>query len=748
MLYTLERQISFILLIAILLLIGIGIFAYYNSSLVQDSVKLEKRTQDVLQKTDETLLFAVEAETDVRGFIITGRQEFADSYKTSRSKVMESLPQLKKITGENNDNPGQTARIETLERQIGEKLNYLDRALEMRQSQGREVVIAMMGNGQGKILMDRARATTQEIKNEENVLLEQRENELNQNLNRAFIFLLSSIVIGIMMLALAEFVVMREIGRRKKAEIQLKEANKGLERRVEERTRQLSESELFSRTILNSLSANIAVLDKNGKIVAVNNSWEDFAKLNSGTEQLPKTGVGENYLAVCAADSDEALSSVAEQLKDVLDRKSDGFSLEYPCDSPDAKRWFLMQVNPFHGAAGGAVVSHIDITDRKKAETELAASEEFNRSIVENSPDCVKVLELDGNMISMNYPGMCLMEIDDSELFRGELWTNNWEGEYNRLAREAVEKAKRGESAFFQGFARTAKGTPKWWDVTVAPVRDASGRVSRLLVNSRDITERKQAESELEKLLLSEQSARREAEIANRLRDEFMATVSHELRTPLNAILGWARLLKQGKLNEEMAGKAIETIIRSSETQNRLIEDLLDVAKIVSGKLHLEKIEIAPDDLINNALATVKPSADAKSIRVNLNFDENRDGEKISGDPNRLQQVIWNLLANAIKFTPEGGAIDVDLTGNDGFAEIKITDSGIGIKPEFLPFVFERFRQDAANINRSGGLGLGLAIVRHLTEMHGGTVSASSGGENKGSTFTVKLPTVSANGKI
>ncbi|HEX8248029.1 MAG TPA: CHASE3 domain-containing protein [Pyrinomonadaceae bacterium] len=745
MFYTLERQISVILLVAILILIGIGAFAFYNSHLVQSSVKLEKHTQEVLLELDETLLFTVDAETDARGFIITGREDFVDSYNASKSKAIENLPRLKNLIVENQQ---QITRIDRLEAQIREKLNYLDKAVRMRQSEGREAVIGAMGNGQGKVLMDKVRQTAQEIKTEETNLLQQREADLTRNLERAFIFLLSSIATGILTLGLAEFVVLREIGKRQRAETQLKEANKDLEKRVEQRTRQLSESELFSRTILNSLSANIAVLDKSANIVTVNDAWEDFAKSNSDAEQLSKTGVGENYLAVCAADSDETLKSVAEQLKAVLDRKSDGFSLEYPCHSPEAERWFLMQVSPFHGAAGGAVVSHIDITDRKKAETELAASEDFNRSIVENSPDCVKVLELDGNMISMNYPGMCLMEIDDFTLFQGRQWTDNWQGEYNRLAREAVEKAKRGESAFFQGFACTAKGTPKWWDVTVAPVRDAGGKVSRLLVNSRDITQRKQAESELEKLLLSEQSARREAEIANRLRDEFMASVSHELRTPLNAILGWARLLKQGKLNEEVSRKAIETIIRSSETQNRLIEDLLDMAKIVSGKLHLEKVEIAPDDLINNALATVKPSADAKSIKVNLNFDENRDGKKISGDPNRLQQVIWNLLANGIKFTPEGGAIDIDLTTDNGFAEIKITDNGIGIKSEFLPFVFERFRQDSANFSRSSGLGLGLAIVRHLTEMHGGTVSAASDGENKGSTFIVKLPTVSGNGKI
>ena len=255
-----------------------------------------------------------------------------------------------------------------------------------------------------------------------------------------------------------------------------------------------------------------------------------------------------------------------------------------------------------------------------------------------------------------------------------------------------------------------------------------------------EVAERKQNEIERERLLQNEKDARREAEIANRLRDEFMATVSHELRTPLNAILGWAKILKSGKADANKSVKAVDTIIKNAETQNRLIEDLMDVSRIISGKLVLENEKINVEELVSGSIETVKPSADDKSIALDFNAEESAKEKFINGDLHRLRQVFLNLLTNAIKFTPQKGEIKVALTVENEFAVVKIKDSGIGINAEFLPYVFERFRQDAANIRQSGGLGLGLAIVRQLTELHGGEVSVESEGENKGATFTVKFP--------
>lgn len=246
--------------------------------------------------------------------------------------------------------------------------------------------------------------------------------------------------------------------------------------------------------------------------------------------------------------------------------------------------------------------------------------------------------------------------------------------------------------------------------------------------------------SERELLLKQEKRSRQEAEIANRLRDEFMATVSHELRTPLNSILGWARLLREGSLNHSQAERALVTIIKSAETQNRLIEDLLDVARIISGKLDLNFETLDLNSLVAHAVEAALPAAAARNISIEFAGGNQAGRIQVSGDRARLDQVISNLLNNAIKFSFEGGRIVVTLGVGDQSAVLSVRDYGVGISAEFLPLVFERFRQDTSGRLRNGGLGLGLAIVRNLVEIHGGTVTASSGGENQGAEFIVTLP--------
>jgi signal transduction histidine kinase len=247
------------------------------------------------------------------------------------------------------------------------------------------------------------------------------------------------------------------------------------------------------------------------------------------------------------------------------------------------------------------------------------------------------------------------------------------------------------------------------------------------------------AAEERERLLLSEQAARSEAETASRLKDEFLATVSHELRTPLTAVLGWIHILRAGKLDDESATHALEIIERNARSQNQLIEDLLDVSRIITGKLRLDVRPVDPGAIIEAAIEAVLPAAEAKEIRLQKVLDTRVSS--ISGDSARLQQVIWNLLSNAIKFTPRGGNVQVRLERVNSHIEISVSDSGEGIKKEFLPFVFDRFRQaDGTSARRFGGLGLGLSIVRHLVELHGGTVQATSSGDGAGAMFTVRLP--------
>ena len=230
-----------------------------------------------------------------------------------------------------------------------------------------------------------------------------------------------------------------------------------------------------------------------------------------------------------------------------------------------------------------------------------------------------------------------------------------------------------------------------------------------------------------------------EAREADRLKDEFLAVLSHELRTPLNAIVGYARLLRGNVLNGEKAARGLETLDRNAVALTQIVEDVLDISRIVSGKIRLDVQPVELSLVVHNAIATVQPAADARGVRLQTIVDP-RVGP-VSGDPDRLQQVVWNLLSNAVKFTPKNGRVQVRVERVNSHIEIVVSDTGIGIRPDFMPFVFERFRQaDAGTTRKTGGLGLGLSIVRHIVEMHGGTVHVSSDGEGQGSTFRVRLP--------
>jgi len=283
--------------------------------------------------------------------------------------------------------------------------------------------------------------------------------------------------------------------------------------------------------------------------------------------------------------------------------------------------------------------------------------------------------------------------------------------------------------------------------VRISPLTH-EGRMIGTLTIIEDVTERAARESELQaqledrsRLLSSEKLARNEAERANRLKDEFLATISHEIRNPLNAILGWAHMMRLGNLTPANLERAIETIYRNAKSQSQLVSDLLDVSRIISGKLRLDVRTVDLIYIVNAAIDSIRPAADAKSIRLQTMLDP--VAGPVSGDADRLQQIVWNLLTNAVKFTPKGGRIQVKVHCVDSHVEIVVSDSGVGINKEFLPYVFDRFRQaDASTTRVHGGLGLGLSIVHQLVDLHGGTVTVQSEGEGKGATFTISLPFV------
>jgi PAS domain S-box-containing protein len=279
----------------------------------------------------------------------------------------------------------------------------------------------------------------------------------------------------------------------------------------------------------------------------------------------------------------------------------------------------------------------------------------------------------------------------------------------------------------------------RWHLCRVVPERDDRGKLLGFIATATDIDTQKRIVEANQKLLASETEARAQAEIANRTKDEFLATVSHELRTPLNAILGWTRMLRTGAVEPRHLARVLETIERNARVQTQLIEDILDVSRIIAGKLRVNISSFDLHAVARAALDAVRPAADAKGVQLIAELEEG--SADFLGDPDRLQQVIWNLLANGIKFTPHEGRVVLRVARGRSDLEISVRDTGAGIAPDFLPHVFDRFRQADSSVTRTqGGLGLGLAIVRHLVDAHGGTVRAESEGENKGASFTVSLP--------
>jgi len=386
---------------------------------------------------------------------------------------------------------------------------------------------------------------------------------------------------------------------------------------------------------------------------------------------------------------------------------------------------------------------------RRRAEEALRKQSDWLRVTLSSIGDAVISTDVEGQVTFMNRVAESLTGWGEAEA-KGRSLTDIFQI-LNEVSRQPVENpALRAlSSVTIAGLANhtilIAKDGTEWpIDDSAAPIRNEQGEVLGAVLVFRDISGRKRMELERERLLATAQAAQKEAEHANRLKDEFLATASHELRTPLTAVVGWSRMLRTGKLDAENSARALEAIERNATLQTKLIDDLLDVSRIITGKLILDRRAIEMAHVLSDAVNTVRPAADAKHITIVTSFDA--ETGPVLGDANRLQQVVWNLLSNAVKFTPKNGRIEVGLQRVNSEAEISVRDSGEGIRSEFLPYVFDRFRQgDGKSTRLHSGLGLGLAIVRQLVELHGGTVNAHSDGPGRGATFKLRLPVLSIN---
>jgi PAS domain S-box-containing protein len=380
-----------------------------------------------------------------------------------------------------------------------------------------------------------------------------------------------------------------------------------------------------------------------------------------------------------------------------------------------------------------------ELAERIRAENDLRRAEERFRQLATRAPVGIFETDAQGDCLFVNARWCELAGLAPGEA-AGPGWSRALHpDDRDRVFAEWYEAATTAREFVSEYRFRRPDGQTVWLSGCATALRDAAGRVVGYIGTIADITGHKEADAERTQLLDREKAARERAEEASTLKDAFLSTVSHELRTPLNAILGWAQVATAEIHDEATVLRAVGAIIRNGKAQAALIEDLLDVSRIMTGRLHLEFETVNLAHVVAAAIDAIAPAADAKGVTIGRALDA--DCEPVSGDPGRLQQVVWNLVSNAVRFTPAGGRVTVTVERTSDKAEIRVDDTGEGIAPDFLPHVFEPFRQgDSSTTRPHGGLGLGLAIVRNVVERHGGTVSAASPGWGRGSTFTVRLP--------
>jgi PAS domain S-box-containing protein len=709
---SIERRITLGLAIALAILVVNALVSYRAARRLIDNDHWVSHTHEVLAQLETTLSTITDAETEQRGYLLTGDDSHLAPYTAALSQIDSDVSRLKDLTADNLD---QRTLIASLEEQITNRVAELRDTTDLRKTRGLQAAVQAVSTGRGTQAMNAIRATIDEMESKENdLLIERRLDAAAARRDATLTFSVATLVAG-GLLVILYLVIIRDLTARRRAEEAF-----GRERE-------------WLRVTLTSIGDAVIATDVNGVVTFLNPVAESLIGWSL------QDGVGQPLDQVFKIVNEETRASMENPAFRAIKEGSvvglanhtvliarDG--TEFPIDDSGTP------IRNTDGETIGVILVFRDVTERKKAE---ALQIEQSR-LLDLSHDAIMMRTANGSI---------------------SFWNRRAEQLYGWTAEEAIGqlshtllhtmfpcpladiKAELTRQGSWEGtLVHTRKdGTPVVVASRWALRPQARWEEAVILEVNSDITGQKRVEEERARLLASERAARERAESASRAKDEFVAMVSHELRAPLNSILGWTQLLGSGKLDQLESARAVESIERGARSQVQLIGDLLDVSRAITGKLVLSPHSVEFRDVVESAIESIRPAADAKSIRLNVHLDPR--GGCVFGDPGRLHQIAWNLLSNAVKFTPRSGSIEVTIQRRDQDLQVTVSDSGVGIDREFLPYVFDRFSQSKTSSDRKyGGLGLGLAIVKHLVELHGGTVEADSPGEGKGATFTVTLP--------
>ena len=713
--------------VAIAVLVIDLLLTYWNLNSISRIWDALALSHDVVVGLDEVLSNLRDAETGQRGYLLTGDERYLEPYTKSHGEVAASIDRLRPLVA---NNGVRREHLSTAAEAASAKLSELEQTIRLRRESGFDAALTVVKTGRGRASMNRVRSEIEAMLAEEHATRVRLRNELQAALKGTTLTFTLTSVLALVLLFGIHLLTQRS--------------------RV-----QLERHAAWLSTTLRSMGDAVIATDRQGRVTFLNPAAETLT--GWARDQARGKPLEQIFRITNEITGEPVENPVARVLREGIvvglanhTKLTAQDGTVYPIDDTAAP------ITDNGGRIQGVVLVFHDMSERYAAEALIRESTRARRSaeaafreaedarpvlaaIVQSSDDAIIGETLDGLITSWNQAAQRILGYTSAEIV-GKPITTLLPPDHSEDMSRILERIRRGERVgHFETQRRAKNGRVIDVSLSVSPIRDADGTIIGAAKVARDITERKLAEAEREQLLAAAEAAKSEAEAANRMKDDFLATLSHELRTPLNAIVGWAKILRSGKVDSDDLDEGLSAIDRNSQAQSQIIEDLLDISRIVSGNLRLDVQRLTLTDILDAALASVLPAANAKEIRIHKVLDSLVG--PVTGDPARLQQVVWNLLANAVKFTPKGGTVHVLLERVNSHVEISVIDSGIGIKPEFLPHVFDRFRQaDGSTTRLHSGLGLGLAIAKHLVEMHGGSIRAKSPGEGQGATFTLALP--------